>query len=226
MTEGTYSLSNDNTRVSDVLALCGGVTAQAAKNGAYIMRKYYNEEERRRQIQLDRQRSEWSYNLAGGQMGTDGKQRFADSLLVERIMREDEYKVAVNLNKSLEEPGSIDDIVLRDGDRLVIEPQNNTVRISGNVPYPNTVPYVNGKSARYYMGQAGTRGARNRKWAYVIYQNGSARMVKDGAKIEPGCEVVVPERNTMNNNTQNVTLITSMLASLATLGAIIVSVFK
>lgn len=226
MTEGTYSLSNDNTRVSDVLALCGGVTAQAAKNGAYIMRKYYNEEERRRQIQLDRQRSEWSYNLAGGQMGTDGKQRFADSLLVERIMREDEYKVAVNLNKSLEEPGSIDDIVLRDGDRLVIEPQNNTVRISGNVPYPNTVPYVNGKSARYYMGQAGTRGARNRKWAYVIYQNGSARMVKDGAKIEPGCEVVVPERNTMNNTTQNVTLITSMLASLATLGAIIVSVLK
>lgn len=226
MTEGTYSLSSDNTRVSDVLALCGGVTAQAAKNGAYIMRKYYNDEERRRQIQLDKQRSDWAYNLAGGQMGTDGKQRFADSLLVERIMREDEYKVAVNLQKSIEEPGSIDDVVLRDGDRLVIEPQNNTVKVSGSVPYPNTVPYIKGKSARFYMGQAGTRGARNRKWAYVVYQNGSAAMVRDGAKIEPGCEVVVPERNTASNVTQNVSLITGILSTLATLGAVVVSLLK
>lgn len=227
MGEGTYSLSSDNTRVSDVLAMCGGVTAQAAANGAYIMRKYNNEEERRRQVQLDKTRAQWAYALSSGtQMTTDAKLRYPDSLLVERDMREDFYKVAVNLKKSLENPGCVDDVILRDGDRLVVEPQQNTVRISGNVPYPNAVPYVKGQSVKYYMGQAGTRGRKNRKWAYIVYQNGSSEMVRNGAKIEPGCELVVPERNTSSNSTQNMTMITSLLATLATLGAVIVSVLK
>ncbi len=227
MGEGTYSLSSDNTRVSDVLAMCGGVTAQAAKNGAYIMRKFNSEEERRRLTTLDKTRASWAYALSNGaQMTTDAKLRYPDSLLVERDMREDCYKLAVNLQKSLAEPGCVDDVILRDGDRLIVEPMQNTVRISGSVPYANAVPYVEGKMAKYYIQQSGTRGRKNRKWAYVVYQNGSSAMVRDGAKIEPGCEIILPERSTASNTTQNVSLIVSLLTSLATVGAVIVSVLK
>ena len=227
MTEGTFSLSSDNTRVSDILAMCGGLTAQAAKNGAYILREYSDEEERRRVWLLDRDRSTRAYTLSqGAQMSNDDKLRITDSLLVEERSRESFYKLAVNLPKSLNEPGCDDDIILRNGDRLIVEPVNNTVKISGNVPYPNAVPYVPGKGIRYYMGQAGARGAKNRKWAYIIYQNGSSAMVSSGAKVEPGCEVVLPKRNTTSNTTQNVTLISSMLATLATLGAVVVSALR
>lgn len=227
MTEGTYSLSAENTRVSDLLAMCGGVTAQAAKNGAYILRKYSDDEERRRIMLLDKDRADRAYRLSqGSQMSNDDKLRITDSLLVEQRMRDDFYKLAVNLEKSLTQPGCADDVILRDGDRLVVEETRNTVKVSGNVPYPNAVPYVDGKGIRYYMGQAGARGAKNRKWAYIIYQNGSSAMVRQGAKVEPGCEIVLPERNTTSNSTQNVTLISSMLATLATLGAVVVSALK
>lgn len=225
--EGIYSLSIENTRVSDVLAMCGGVTAQAAKNGAYILRKYSNDEERRRVMLLDKIRADRAYRLSqGAQMANDDKLRITDSLLVEQQMRNDFYKLAVNLEKSLTQPGCADDVILRDGDRLIIEETRNTVKVSGSVPYPNAVPYTEGKDIRYYMGQAGARGAKNRKWAYIIYQNGSSAMVRQGAKVEPGCEIVLPERNTTSNSTQNVTLISSMLATLATLGAVVVSALK
>ncbi|MDO4196063.1 MAG: capsule biosynthesis protein, partial [Prevotellaceae bacterium] len=161
-----------------------------------------------------------------GQMANDDKLRITDSLLVEQQMRNDFYKLAVNLEKSLTKPGCADDVILRDGDRLIVEETRNTVKVSGNVPYPNAVPYTEGKGIRYYMGQAGARGSKNRKWAYIIYQNGSSAMVRQGAKVEPGCEIVLPERNTTSNSTQNVTLISSMLATLATLGAVVVSALK
>lgn len=103
---------------------------------------------------------------------------------------------------------------------------NNTVRVTGAVPYENTVPFVKGKNIKYYMAQGGARGAKNRRWAYIVYQNGSAKMVRDGAKVEPGCEIVLPERNTQSNAAQNASMWISIGSTIATMGAVIVSAFK
>lgn len=227
LSSGPYLLPKNNTRVSDVLKMAGGLTPQAAKNGAYIMRKMTEEEKRRRTELLDQVRSGWAYNLsAGTQMNNDEKRHFADSLLVERYLRADEYKVAVNLQSSVNNPGCDDDLVLRDGDRIVVEELRNTVKISGAVPYDNAVPYVKGKGINYYMAQGGSRGSKNRRWAYIIYQNGSSQMVRDGAKVEPGCEIVLPERTTQSTTMQTASMWISIGSTLATLGAVIVSVIK
>lgn len=225
---GHYGMTKANTRVSDILKLCGGTTSQAAPNGTYIMRKMNEEEKRIRQKQLDEQRSYRAYNSAGQQQLSDGgsKYLFADSLLIEQYLRQDEYKVAVDLQASIKEPGSPGDVILRDGDRIIVQETNNTVRISGAVPYENTVPYIKGKNVKYYMAQGGARGAKNRRWAYVIYQNGTAKMVRDGAKIEPGCEIVLPERNTQSNAMQTASMWVSIGSTLATMGAVIASVLK
>ena len=94
------------------------------------------------------------------------------------------------------------------------------------MPYENTVPFVKGKNIKYYMAQGGARGAKNRRWAYIVYQNGSAKMVRDGAKVEPGCEIVLPERNTQSNAAQNASMWISIGSTIATMGAVIVSAFK
>lgn len=227
MSTGPYVLSKNNTRVSDVIKMAGGLTPQAAKNGTYVMRKMTEEEKRRRTELLDQIRSGWAYNLSqGNQMSNDEKKYFADSLLVERYLRTDEYKVAVNLQSSVNNPGCDDDLVLRDGDRIIVEELRNTVKVSGAVPYDNAVPYVKGKGIKYYMAQGGARGAKNRRWAYIIYQNGSSQMVKDGAKIEPGCEIVLPERTTQSTSIQTASMWVSIGSTLATLGAVVVSVLK
>ena len=225
--EGTFSMSQTITRVSDVLKMCGGITSRAARNGTYIMRKMSEEEKRQLFSKTSENRAGRAYNLASGQSagGGNDKQVFADSLFMEHALRTNSYKVAVDLQASINNPGSLSDVILRDGDRIIVEEARNTVRISGAVPYENTVPYIEGKNIKYYMAQGGSRGFKDRKWAYIVYQNGTAQMVKDGARVEPGCEIILPERNT-SNNAQNTALWISLGSTIATMAAVVVSAMK
>ena len=66
------------------------------------------------------------------------------------------------------------------------------MKINGEVLYPNTVSYIEGKNAKYYINQAGgySNNAKRCK-AYIIYANGKVHPVC-GGKVQPGCEIVVP----------------------------------
>lgn len=226
LSEGYYGIVKDQTRVSDVLKMAGGLTQRAATNGTYVLRKMNDEERRRRAKSLITSRADRANAYASiTSTGADERYLFADSLLQEKYMHEDIYRVAVNLQSALKNPGGVDDLILRDGDRLIVEEVNNTVRITGAVPYENTVPYVKGKSTKYFMQQGGARGRANRKWAYIVYQNGSAQMVKDGAKVEPGCSIVLPERHT-TPNTQSASMWVSIGSTIATMAAVVVTAIK
>ena len=109
----------DNVRVSDVLKMAGGITPRAATNGAYIMRKMNDEERRRRENMLLAIRANRANVYATATAtGADDRYLFADSLTREQYLNEDEYRVAVNLQNSLKNPGCADDVILRDNDRL------------------------------------------------------------------------------------------------------------
>jgi protein involved in polysaccharide export with SLBB domain len=226
VSEGYYGIVKDQTRVSDVLKMAGGLTPRAATNGTYVLRKMNDEERRRRANTLITNRADRAHAYATTtSTGADEKYLFADSLLQEKYTHEDIYRVAVNLQSAIKNPGGVDDLILRDGDRLIVEEVNNTVRITGAVPYENTVPYVKGKSAKYFMQQGGARGRANRKWAYIVYQNGSAQMIKDGAKVEPGCSIVLPERHTTADPTK-ASLWVGIGSTIATMAAVVVSAIK
>ena len=223
---GYYGLEKNKTRVSDVLKMAGGLTKRAAPNGTYILRQMNNEELRRRENTLLTNRASRANTYATTTTtGPDTRYIFADSLYREQVNHENIYRVAVNLQSALKNPGGVDDLVLRNGDRLVVEEVNNTVRITGAVPYENTVPYVKGKSVKYFMQQGGARGRANRKWAYIVYQNGSAQMVRDGAKVEPGCSIVLPERHTTVDSTKT-SMWVSIGSTIATMAAVVVSAIR
>ena len=103
---------------------------------------------------------------------------------------------------------------------------NNTVKVNGAVMMPNTVSYAAGKSVKYYLSQAGGYSANAKKsQKFIIYMNGQVAEVKGSGKkqIEPGCEIVVPNKtkkfnfaNIVSNATSFASLAT-MLASLATM---------
>ena len=137
------------------------------------------------------------------------------------------FPVGIHLDKALANPGGDDDIVLRDGDRLIVPEYNGTVKISGNVLYPNTVAFNDGKGYKHYINQAGGFGPRAKKSkTYIVYQNGTVSKATKG-KIEPGCELIVPtkpERNA-SNVMQWISLGTSF-ASLATMIASIANLIK
>lgn len=202
--EGAYTLQKKNQRLSDLVAAAGGVTSDAYVKGARLERRMTDDERARMQTVLRLIRTQQEDN---------------DSINVQQLAYETTYTVGIHLDKALEEPGGADDITLREGDRLVVPEYNGTVKISGNVMYPNTVAYVEGENYKYFVNQAGGFGNRAKKSkTFIIYMNGTIAQVGHGAKIEPGCEIVVPTKaKRAPFNWATLGTITSSLASLATL---------
>lgn len=202
--EGTYTMKTQDDRLSDLILQAGGLSSHAFTSGARLQR-HMTEEEMLRRDQL------LKINKAASRK---------DSVNTEKLDLGDTYWVGIDLAAALANPGSDEDITLREGDVLIVPTVNNTVKINGEVLYPNTVSFIKGKKARYYINQAGgfSNQARRCK-AYIIYANGKVQPAA-GGKVQPGCEIVVPSRpeRQQSNATQWVS-IASASASLASVAA-------
>ena len=202
--EGTYTMKTQDDRLSDLVLQAGGLSSHAFTAGARLQRVMTEEEKLRRDQLL-------KMNKAASTK---------DSVNMEKLDLGDTYWVGIDLAEALANPGTDEDITLREGDVLIVPTVNNTVKINGEVLYPNTVSYIKGKNARYYIDQAGgySNQARRTK-AYIIYANGKVHPTF-GGKIQPGCEIVVPSKpeRQVGNATQWVS-IASASASLASVAA-------
>ena len=138
------------------------------------------------------------------------------------------YPVGIELDEALRNPGGDADIILREGDEIYIPTYNSTVKINGEVMYPNSVSYIEGKSAKYYIKRAGGYNRYAKKnMAYIIYMNGTVAKINDGAKIRPGCEIVVPQKAIGRKMSLTEYLsIGSTAASVATMAVTIANILK
>ena len=136
--------------------------------------------------------------------------------------------MGIELNKALANPGCDADIVLRAGDRIVVPEYSGTVKINGEVMYPNTVSYVEGKDLEYYINQAGGWSDNSKKKkTYIIYMNGTVAKADRKHKPMPGCEIVVPTKQRGHKlSTAELLAIGTSTASIATMIATIVNVLK
>ena len=177
---GEYVLLNEGERASDLIKRAGGLTSQSFVRGGTLTRTLSREEA----------------SIQNSIRAISQNSSTRDTLNIALLHEGDTFAVGIELDKALERPGSEYDPILREGDRLFVPEQQNTVRISGNVLYPNTVTYVPGKSVDYYVTAAGGYGFRaKRSKTYIVYQNGNVRKASAGAaKVEPGCEIIVPTK--------------------------------
>lgn len=213
MYSGTYALTQKSERVSDLVMKAGGVTPYAYIKGAKISRRISAEERRRMNAVLNIART------------TADK----DSIDITKLELGDIYYVGIDLEAALKNPGSNADIVLREGDQLIVPEYNNTVRISGEVMYPNTVSYVEGKKLSYYIEQAGNYSqSAKKKRAFIVYMNGQVKKANRYSSnlIEPGCEIIVPTKQKNSFQLQNMLSIATTSASLATMIASIANILK
>ena len=225
---GDYTLTKQNERLSDLIKKAGGVTNIAYVAGARLERKM-NEAERIRyeeSVKMQRQQQEatmMEQALKSGRSVTEIKA--AATAAEEKLRIPETYFVGIELDKALENPGADEDIVLREGDRLVVPGMTSTVKISGEVMYPNTVGFIAGKKAKYYINQAGGYGnnAKKRK-AYIIYMNGDVAKIKSGTKVRPGCEIVVPQKSISRMTTAETVTLGTGIASIATMIATLANI--
>ena len=177
---GIQTLSTKNQRLSDAIKAAGGFTDEAYVKGARLIRTV-TEDERNRASDLMKQ------------IMNAGNQK--DSIQTSQLNLYKTYTVGINLDKAMENPGGDYDVVLRDGDRIIVPEYNGTVKISGNVQFPNTVAFNEKKGYKWYINKAGGFGNHAKKSkTFIIYQNGTMAEVGRGTKVEPGCEIVVPTK--------------------------------
>lgn len=201
---GTYSLTNKSERLTDLVKKAGGATPYAYVKGSKLMRKA-NEEEMKRMADV--------LKIMQREMGGN-----SDSLKLEL---DSIYSVGIDLEMALAKPGSDADIVLREGDQLIIPELTNTVKINGAVMMPNTVSYNSKMTIKDYISQAGgfANGARKSK-AFIIYMNGQVAEVRGKGRhqVEPGCEIIVPIKDKTKADKWSIQTIIGIASSLGSLG--------
>jgi len=203
---GRHAITVKNERLSDLIHKAGGLTPEAYPQGARLIRHMTPEEIARQQKTL--------------QIATKGNGK--DSIDVNKLDVDSIYPVGINLERALANPGSDYDLVLREGDRLVVPQYVNTVKINGTVMFPNTVLYEKGEKLSHYINQAGGYGQRAQKnKVYVVYMNGTVARVKGSSSkaIQPGCEIIVPDKPEKKG--MSLGEIIGLSSSIASLGAIV-----
>ena len=205
--EGRYALVTKGMRLSDLVKQCGGLTPQSYAPGAHLERKLSPEEQLKQQSMI--------------KLATLG-----DTTDVRRLELSDVRVVAINLEKAIANPGSNQwDLVLQEGDVLVVPQYSNTVTINGEVLYPNTVGYDKNMKLRDYINSAGgfTQKARTGK-VFAVGMNGSVTKVRSKKDITPGCNIVVPAK--MRRRGVSLAEMMSVFTLLATLGTVVATLVK
>ena len=210
--EGIYALSDKDQRLSQVIKQAGGLTNRAYPEGTKLLRRMTQEE---------REMMETVLRTAQRNSGKD-------SIDVRKLLTNANYPVGIELEKALQNPGSDDDPILREGDRIVVPRYDGTVKINGEVLYPNTVRFKENKNANYYIELAGgTTSTAKKSQTIIIYMNGMVAKADRKHKPAPGCQIVVPtKRQRRGMGLQEWLSIGTSTASLGTMIATIANLTK
>jgi protein involved in polysaccharide export with SLBB domain len=192
---GAYVLENRNDRLSAVLKRAGGLLSYADINGAKLTRKKLLQDTASIKKAISKMQKSKELFLSD----TAGKQEEDDELSINEI--------ALNLKKVLENPASIDDIMLEDGDEILIPQVKNVVTVAGAVLKPVSVQFNSSKKFRYYISSAGGFTSRAKKnKAYVVLSNGQSRKTgsmlgffRNYPTVTSGATIYVPEKPVKDN---------------------------
>ena len=206
---GSFPITKREERLSSLIEKAGGATDYAYLKGARLIRKVNKDELARMKTALK------SNSLS------------EDSIPDDALNMESTYYVAIDLDKALEQPGGQYDVVLREGDELVLPIYPNTVSVKGAVLSPNEITYMPSRRAGYYIDQAGgyaTRAKKSKK--FMICMNGHIEKIGRRTKVGPGAEIIVPMKGERKSNLQEIMGIATTATSLGTMAASIANILK
>ena len=209
---GEYALTSREEHVSDLLLKAGGITPFAYKSGARLIRVMTEEERRQGQDMVEIIESRVDTNDVGA-----------------RKALKESYSVAIDLDKAMAHPGGDEDVVLREGDELVIPGRSGVVRVHGSVMYPTAVNYDDDMRGSDYIEAAGgyAQNAARRK-AYVVNMGGRAKRLRSGTKVEPGAEIYVPKKEEKKRKVDPALIVSigTAASSLSTMAVVVYNIIR
>jgi polysaccharide export outer membrane protein len=199
--------------LSSLLQRCGGFTGQAYPYGAVLVRREVRDLELQSHAELVQRIKAEQYHLNALPEG-DADQKNAKLTAIaqsQTALQQLEAappigRVVIHIPPDMKNfAKSSSDVVLRDGDELFIPKKTNYVMVSGQVFNPTAVSFIPGRSAKWYLSQAGgVTQIADRNAVFVIRADGSVLAAKNNsgfwsgdpmsAALKPGDSIVVPEK--------------------------------
>lgn len=142
MFPGYYPIVEDTTRLSEVLDQCGGFTRDALISEAKLIR-------RREAVIEDKE-----YERLRA-MSRDEMSKLEYDYLVMKQNSSGVNEIVIDFNRLVKNKDANQDIVLRDGDVIIVPKTPRVVMVTGRVARPGGVMYKPGAGLKYYLAQAG-----------------------------------------------------------------------
>jgi protein involved in polysaccharide export with SLBB domain len=210
---GTYGI-RPGERLSSILKRAGGFMPDAYPYGAVLMRPEVQQLEERSQTELvERVRAQQASLKLAAKTENDPDTKLANEAAyhqwestLESLMNDRPVgRVVIHISSNFKSwEGTSNDVAVRAGDKLLIPKRPSFVMVQGQVYNPTAVSFQPGKSARWYLSQAGgPTNIANKKAIFVIRADGSVIGSKGssafsgnalGEALSPGDTVVVPEK--------------------------------
>ena len=206
---GIYGLEKKDERISDILSRAGGLNRQAFPEGAKLLRiSQISESEKKQKTE---QLAEIQDNFSNVNINK------------EKAVVSKHETIGIDLVDALNNPGGVNDLFLNEGDILDIPREPQTVKVTGEVLYPNSVKFTSSFGVKDYISQAGGfTSSSARKRIYVLYSNGSVKRAKNllflrfYPKIAKGAEIIVPQKVKVGSTSQQIVSIVSVLTGTVT----------
>jgi protein involved in polysaccharide export with SLBB domain len=202
---GIYGIKYKDEKISDLISRAGGLSPQAYIKGATMVRKTLlsDFQKTQREEVLNNLNINVKVKAVTKSLDEEEPEFTEEGEILNNLITE---SVGIDLEKILKNPGSVEDLILQDGDEINIPKKLQTVRIEGEVLYPTTVKYHPDLNFIDYISKSGgfTKKSSRGK-AFIIYPNGSVDrtrkfvFIKIHPKIEPGSEIIIPGKT---ENTQ------------------------
>lgn len=201
---GTYVMP-PGERLSSLIRRAGGLTEKAYVRGAVFTRKSVRESQERQLQEFTASHAQRvtaeAASLAMGGLSKDE----AEAARFELATRQDSIKmlasktslgrVVIALADPAELEGTPNDLLLEDGDHLVVPPPPSSVAIMGSVRNPTAVMAQKGSSIDNYVALAGGfLPNADRRAVYLVKADGSSVSPDHVSAVEAGDAILVPPR--------------------------------
>jgi protein involved in polysaccharide export with SLBB domain len=211
---GKYTLSAGTDKLSDLIIRAGGLRKTASMKDASLLRKS--------KVVFEPSDTTW---LKQQLLGFEKRKRSKDVLNISRLPKESLdtdtldidiqdlltdstlrtwhptrlKPVGIHLEKAMGDPGSLEDLVLQEGDVLMVPAKLTTVQVMGAVQVAKQMLYEPGISVRSAILSAGGLSAEaDLRKAYVVYANGEVKSIRkilflrNYPRLNPGAELHIP----------------------------------